>query len=97
MIDAPKRRSYGTGVQTIVNVDKQVLTLAEQQARRDGKSLDTLVEDALRVALHLAPAQANASAEETEPVDADEGFFDGLEEIRALGRISAAHRQVDLP
>ena len=97
MIDAPKPRSYGTCVQTVVNVDEQVLTLAEQQARRNGKSLDSLVEDALRAALHLSPAQANACDAETESVDADAAFFDGLEEIRALGRLSAAHRQVDLP
>ncbi|MEI6782306.1 MAG: hypothetical protein WCQ21_15460 [Verrucomicrobiota bacterium] len=55
-------------MQTVLDVDEGLLNLAERQARRDGKSLGSLVE-------------------------ADDAFSTALEEIRALGRVPALHRQ----
>jgi hypothetical protein len=79
-----------------VDVDEKLLSLAEQQARRDGMSLGALLEDALRAALNIPPPPAKACAHEAEAVDGDDAFFASLEEIRAFGRAPATHRQVEL-
>jgi hypothetical protein len=91
------RRSYDDFVQTVVDIDEKVLSLAEQKARRDGMSLGALVEEALRAVLHLPPPLEKTCAEEHKSIDGDDAFFASLDEIRALGRFPAEHRQVDLP
>jgi hypothetical protein len=83
-------------MQTVLDVDERLLNLAERQARRDGKSLGALVEDALRAVLHAPESLPNASEDTADSVEADDAFFTALEEIRALGRLPAAHRQVNL-
>jgi hypothetical protein len=82
-------------MQAVVDVDQKLLSLAEQRARQEGKSLEAFVEDALRAVLGSSPTVA-ASDKPAEIVDADDAFFAALEEIRALGRVPAPHRQASL-
>ena len=70
-------------MQTVLDVDERLLKLAERQARRDGKSLGALVEDALRAVLHAPESLPNASDDAADSVEADDAFFTALEEIRA--------------
>ena len=84
-------------MQTVLDVDDKLLSLAEQRARRDGKSLGALVEDALRVVLRSAQPIPAPGERTVEFVEADDAFFSALEEIRALGRSPASLRQIPLP
>jgi hypothetical protein len=95
-VDGQVLQPYGSSVQTVVDVDEKLLNLAEQKARRDGMSLGTLVEVALRAALHIPPPRAGSPTDEVEAVDGDDAFFASLEQVRAFGRLRAARRQVDL-
>ncbi len=83
-------------MQTGLDVDERLLNLAEQQARRDGKSLGSLVEDALRAVLQTPQTPPEPFEHAVDSVEADDAFFSALEEIRALGRLPAAHRRVNL-
>ena len=82
-------------MQTVLDVDERLLNLAEQQARRDGMSLGALVEDALRAVLHAPQSLPKPFENAANCVEADDAFFTALEEIRALGRLPASHRQVN--
>jgi hypothetical protein len=86
-------------VKTTVDIDDAVLQAAEDQARKQGKPLGILIEEALRttvrVAANLAPAPAESPADEG--LEDNDPFFTALEEIRALGRLPAPHREVRLP
>jgi len=95
-IDHHVRRPYSVPLQTVVDVDEKLLSLAGQRARRDGMSLGALVEDALRAALHIPPSPTTTCADEVEAVDGDAACCASLEEVRALGRVLRAHRQVEL-
>jgi Arc/MetJ family transcription regulator len=85
-------------MKTTVDIDEGVLRAAEAQARRQGKPLGALVEEALRVTVKSAASDAPVAA----PSEADQGledndrFFAALDEIRAAGRQAAAHRTVHL-
>lgn len=83
-------------MQTVVDVDEKLLNLAEQKALRDGMTLGTLMEVALRAVLHIPPPPARTPTDEVEAVDGDDAFFASLEQIRAFGRLPAARRQVEL-
>jgi len=83
-------------MQAVLDVDERLLSLAEQQARREGKSMGALVEDALRLLLRTPQPLPIPSELEGDSVEADEPFFAALDEIRALGRLPAAHRRVNL-
>jgi hypothetical protein len=86
-------------VKTTVDIDDAVLQAAEDQARKQGKPLGTLIEEALRIAVkaaaNFAPGPAESPAEEG--LEDDDPFFRALEEIRALGRLPAPHREVRFP
>lgn len=86
-------------MKTTVDIDDAVLQAAEDQARKQGKPLGILIEEALRttvrVAANLAPAPAESPADEG--LEDNDPFFTALEEIRALGRLPAPHREVRLP
>lgn len=86
-------------MKTTVDIDDAVLQAAEAQARKQGKPLGTLIEEALRftvrAAANFAPAPARPSADGG--LEDDDPFFRALEEIRALGRLPAPHREVRFP
>ena len=78
-----------------MNIDQQLLLEAELQARREGKSLGALVEDALRIVITSVPVQSvKASPDDVaDGLSEDDPFFTALEEIRATGRRPAPHRE----
>jgi hypothetical protein len=84
-------------VQTTVDIDGALLRQAEQQAKRQGKSLGALLEDALRAAIQSSvPDLSNGPGNEmAEGLEIGDPFFTALDEIRALGRAPAQHRNVD--
>ena len=86
---------YFASVETTVNIDQRVLLEAELQARREGKSLGALVEEALRIVLPSVPAQTHKTSPDdlADGLSADDPFFTSLEEIRATGRLPAPHRE----
>ena len=80
-------------MQTTVNLDEQLLRQAEQQAMREGKSLDSLVAEALQRIFQAAPpAESRSSSDTADGLNRDDPFFAALEEIRAHGRLEAARR-----
>lgn len=85
-------------MQTVVDVDETLLGLAERQARCEGKTLGAFVEEALRSVLHPAQLQPcdDADVPDEPGLSADDPFFRALDEVRALGRLPAAHRQLGL-
>ena len=72
---------------------------AEDQARKQGKSLGALIEESLRRTVKAAaifvPAPVESSADEG--LGDDDPFFKALDEIRAMGRLPAPHRAVRFP
>lgn len=90
--------SYCPSVQTTLDIDEALLRQLEHQARQQGKSLGALLEQALR-AFVRNPAPQAATAPQNDVSDGlpdDDPFFRALEEVRALGRLPAPHRQVEL-
>lgn len=83
-------------MRTVLDVDEKLVGLAKQQAREQGRSLDDLVADALRTALHTVSASADEPTPASEPLELGDAFFAALEEIRALGRTSCLRREVEL-
>jgi hypothetical protein len=85
-------------VKTIVDIDDALLRAAEDQARRQGKPLGILIEEALRITVKApadtAPPLAESAADEG--LEGNDPFFAALEEIRSLGRLAAPHREVKL-
>ena len=85
-------------MKTTVDIDDAILRAAEDQARKQGKPLGRLIEEALRgtvkVADVCAPAPTGSPVEDG--LDSDDPFFAALEEIRASGRLPAPHREVHL-
>jgi hypothetical protein len=83
-------------MKTMVEIDDAVLHAAEDQARKQGKSLGAIIEEALRntvkASANFAPAPDESSA--GDGLENDDPFFAALEEIRALGRLPAPHREV---
>jgi hypothetical protein len=86
-------------VKTTVDIDDAVLQAAEDQARKQGKPLGALIEEALRMTVKAAaavtPASGGSAAEEG--LEEEDPFFIALEEIRALGRLPTPHREVGFP
>jgi hypothetical protein len=76
-----------------------VLHAAEAQARQQGKPLGTLIEEVLRMTVKAAATSAPAPTESSadEGLEDDDPFFTALEEVRALGRLPAPHREVRFP
>jgi hypothetical protein len=74
-------------VKTTVEIDDAVLRAAEDQARKQGKPLGVLIEEALRITVkstvQFAPTPAESSA--GEGLEDHDPFFKALEEIRASG------------
>ena len=70
------------------------LHAAEDQARQQGKSLGTLIEEALRMTVKAAasftPAPADSSA--NEGLEDNDPFFTALEEIRSFAVFSCCGR-----
>lgn len=86
-------------MKTTVDIDDAVLHAAEDQARKQGKPLGTLIEEALRVSANAAAPTAPATAEFSadDRLEDSDPFFAALEEIRSLGRLPTAHREVRFP
>ena len=82
-------------MQTTLDIDEALLRQLEQQARQQGKSLGALVEQALRGFVRAPLAQPSAAPQNdaSEGLPDDDPFFSALEEVRALGRLPASHRQ----
>lgn len=80
-----------------MDIDETLLRQAEGQARQQGKSLSEVMETALRIALaNLTTAVPVAvPTTVTDGLDDDDPFFAALKEIRARGRIPAAHREIE--
>ena len=85
-------------MQTTLDIDESLLRQLEQQARQQGQSLGALLEQALRgfVRAPLAQPPAAPQNDASERLPDDDPFFSALEEVRALGRLPASHRQVNL-
>jgi hypothetical protein len=85
-------------VKITVDIDGAILRVAEEQARKQGKPLGRLIEEALRGS--IKPADVSTPAPTGSPMEDglenDDPFFAALEEIRASGRLSALHREVHL-
>jgi hypothetical protein len=86
-------------MKTTVDIDDALLRAVEDQARKQGKPLGILIEEALRVTVKAANNFASAADESStgEGLEENDPFFAALEEIRALGRLSAPHREVLFP
>jgi hypothetical protein len=77
-------------------MDEKIVALAKLKASEQGKSLDALVEDGLRLALQM-PAHAAVGAASLEgPLESDDPFFSALDEVRARGRANASRRAIEL-
>jgi hypothetical protein len=85
-------------MQTTVELDDDLLREAKQKARELGKSLDALLEAALRDAVQWpAPVPlAEQVNDVAEALEASDPFFAALEEIRAKGCLPTPHRKVEL-
>jgi hypothetical protein len=85
-------------VQTTFDIDEALLRQLEQQARQQGKSVGALLELALRGFVCSSAVEPPAAPQNdvSEGLADDDPFFSALEEIRAFGRLPAAHRQVNL-
>ena len=85
-------------MQTLMDVDERLLSMAEQQARSQGKTLGAFVEEALRSVLQ--PLRSQTHDETKDPIEIglsdDDPFFCALEEVRELGHLPAKHRQIGL-
>ena len=86
-------------MRTTVDIDEAVLHAAEDQARRQGKPLGILIEEALRMTVEGSAPVARAPAEPyaDEGLEETDAFFTALEEIRSLGRLPALHREIRFP
>lgn len=90
-------RFYIARVRTVLEMDEKIVALAKLKASQQGKSLDAIVEEGLRIALQIPAADvAHASNSEAEPLDANDPFFSALEDIRNFGRVSAKARAISL-
>jgi hypothetical protein len=85
-------------MQTTVDIDDALLRQAKEQARKQGKSFDTLLEDALRTVMTGSLEQKTHQGinSVSEALDSGDPFFAALDEIRSLGRTSSPMRAVDL-
>ena len=86
-------------MKTTLDIDAAVLYAAEDHARKQGKPLDTLIEESLRMTVK-ASAQVVPSPDEASPaegLDEHDPFFKALEEIRDWGRLPMPHREVRFP
>ena len=85
-------------MRTTLDIDETVLREAEAQARKRGKPLAALIEEVLRATILVPPAQPETlpPSQAADGLEDSDPFFSALEEIRALGRMPAAHRQVRL-
>jgi hypothetical protein len=85
-------------VKTTVDIDEAVLREAEALARQEGKSLGSLMEEALRnMAQPHRPASLPPPTQVSgEGLDDNDPFFAALEEIRAIGRTALGKRAVEL-
>jgi len=85
-------------MQTTVDIDDALLRQAKEQARKQGKSFDTLLEDALRTVMTGSPEQKTHQGinSVSEALDPGDPFFAALDEIRSFGRTSSPMRAVDL-
>jgi hypothetical protein len=84
-------------VQTTVDIDERLLRQLEQQARREGKSLDAYLNQTLSTVVRASetPGPPAMSNDSIDGLPDDDPFFSALEEIRANGRFPALHREVD--
>lgn len=73
-------------MRTVLDVDERIVALARAQASKQGRSLDALVEEGLRLALHIPTSSFDVKAVEAEPLESNDRFFADLEEVRKLGR-----------
>ncbi len=85
-------------MQATLDIDESLLRQLEQQARQHGKSLGALLEQALRGIVQAPAAEPSAALQNdaSEGMLDDDPFFSALKEVRALGRLPASHRQVNL-
>ena len=85
-------------MRTTLDIDETVLREAESQARKRGKPLAALIEEVLRMTILVTPAQSETlpPSEAADGLEDGDPFFSALEEIRALGRMPASHREVQL-
>ena len=84
-------------MRTVLDMDEKVVALAKLKAAQQGKSLDALVEEGLRIALQFPTSSTNfPSTMVAEPLDADDPFFQALDEIRQSGRIPVDNRTIAL-
>ena len=81
-----------------VDIDEALLCQAEQKARQQGQTLQSLLESALRkIVTEPSSSLLNATtAQEGETLEADDPFFAALEEIRSQGRSSSSRRTTNL-
>jgi hypothetical protein len=78
-------------------MDEKIVALAKAKADQQGKSLDALAEEELRLALQVSAPQMTKNANiEADLLDASDLFFSALDEIRNLGRMSADRRTPEL-
>jgi hypothetical protein len=78
-------------------MDEKIVALAKLRASQEGKSLDSLVEEGLRMALQIpATATMQTANAEAEPLEADDPFFSALDDIRNHGRTSPSRRATSL-
>ena len=84
-------------MRTVLEMDEKIVALAKLKASEQGKSLDALVEDGLRLALQMpARAAVGETSVETDPLEANDPFFAALNEVRARGRASGKRRAIEL-
>jgi len=84
-------------MQTTVEIEETLLRQAKEQARKQGKSFDHLLEDALRkVVTTSMNQQTYHPTNSVEALEPNDPFFAALDEIRAFGRTAAPSRPVDL-
>jgi hypothetical protein len=81
-------------MQTVVDVDEKIVTMAKLKAARQGRTFDSIVEEGLRLALDISSSIPQKPASDREQLDEEEAFFSALKEIRELGKASIAGRAV---
>jgi hypothetical protein len=83
-------------VRTVLDMDEKIVALAKLKASEQGKSLDALVEDGLRLALQMPARAAESGKVQGDALDSDDPFFSALADIRNLGRPPAKSRAIQL-
>ena len=84
-------------MRTVLDMDEGVLALAKQKASEEGKSLDAIVEEGLRVAFQMkGPNKIPEIPPEGELLEENDPFFLALKEVRNAGRVFGRNRGIEL-